>query len=245
MEHKGKRGFTLIELLVVIAIIAILIALLLPAVQQAREAARRSTCKNNLKQLGLGLHNYHETYKMFPIGHQYRGNFDGNLTNEHGGSGFAWSFSILPFIDQAPLFEQFNSSLAIASAPNAALTQTVLPIYNCPSDDKPTNRDGRGTAPVRLPQQATTSYSGAGGSYDAYQGGAPGNNPNKQRFNGIFDRDNRGDRRMKRTSRTARRTHSWSSRSSGIWTTTVATTSDCTATPIPTTPGLKEGQTWF
>ncbi|HCO21849.1 MAG TPA: prepilin-type cleavage/methylation domain-containing protein, partial [Gimesia maris] len=65
----AKRGFTLIELLVVIAIIAILIALLLPAVQQAREAARRSTCKNNMKQLGIALHNYHETHRIFPQMH--------------------------------------------------------------------------------------------------------------------------------------------------------------------------------
>ncbi len=187
MERKQKRGFTLIELLVVIAIIAILIALLLPAVQQAREAARRSTCKNNLKQIGLALHNYHETHKMFPIGHQYRGNFDGITDNAFGGSGFAWSYSILPFIDQGPLFEQFIPERPLAQAPNVTLAQTFLPIFNCPSDDKPTNRNNRAVA-----QQATVSYSGAAGGYDGYQGGIPGNNPNKLRFNGVFDRDNRG-----------------------------------------------------
>ena len=68
-QHNRRRGFTLIELLVVIAIIAVLVALLLPAVQQAREAARRSSCKNNMKQLGLAIHNYHDTHRVFPGKH--------------------------------------------------------------------------------------------------------------------------------------------------------------------------------
>ncbi len=97
------RGFTLIELLVVIAIIAILIALLLPAVQQAREAARRSQCKNNLKQLGVALHNYMSTFAMFPPGGVH------SHVPRNGGSGnsFGPSFYglILPFIDQAPMYE--------------------------------------------------------------------------------------------------------------------------------------------
>ncbi|HBL46986.1 MAG TPA: prepilin-type cleavage/methylation domain-containing protein, partial [Planctomycetaceae bacterium] len=92
----NRRGFTLIELLVVIAIIAILIALLLPAVQQAREAARRSTCKNNMKQMGLALHNYHDIYSSFPIGAQ------SNYTKPN------WRIAILPQMDQAPAFNQLN-----------------------------------------------------------------------------------------------------------------------------------------
>src|SRR6202453_19240 len=91
-----SKGFTLIELLVVIAIIAVLIALLLPAVQQAREAARRSQCKNNLKQLGLAIHNYHDTVSKLPIG------YIGDVT----GRGLVKG--ILPYIDQANLYNQWN-----------------------------------------------------------------------------------------------------------------------------------------
>ena len=99
------RGFTLIELLVVIAIIAILIALLLPAVQQAREAARRTQCKNNLKQLGLAFHNYHDTFTLFPIGVQSAGPNAGH----YGPSFYA---GILPYLEQANVYNRltFNSS---------------------------------------------------------------------------------------------------------------------------------------
>ena len=96
-----RRGFTLIELLVVIAIIAVLIALLLPAVQQAREAARRTQCKNNLKQMGLALHNYHDTYNGFP---------PGNVASSVGGWGISWYIRILPYVDQAPVFNKINFS---------------------------------------------------------------------------------------------------------------------------------------
>jgi len=87
---RRQRGFTLIELLVVIAIIAVLVALLLPAVQQAREAARRSSCKNNLKQLGLAMHNYHDVFTIFPYGHQTEG-----VTHRRDN----WFQRILPYID--------------------------------------------------------------------------------------------------------------------------------------------------
>ena len=90
-----SKGFTLIELLVVIAIIAILVALLLPAVQQAREAARRSACKNNMKQIGLALHNYHDVHSKFPIGTRFPNNTPNN-----------WRFALLPFLEQTPFYEQ-------------------------------------------------------------------------------------------------------------------------------------------
>src|SRR5262252_5025108 len=100
---RGRWGFTLIELLVVIAIIAILIALLLPAVQQAREAARRSQCKNNLKQYGLALHNYHDTYTLLPSGENFTAT--GQAATRHSPN-----IGLLPYIDQAPLFNQISGN---------------------------------------------------------------------------------------------------------------------------------------
>lgn len=136
-----KSGFTLIELLVVIAIIAILIALLLPAVQQAREAARRTQCKNNLKQLGLALHNYHDNSLVFPPGHI--GHTAGNTALNF--QGFAWSTMILPFVDQAPLYNvlanRFSSNVPYATtltpAPTAAEVAAIATpqaALRCPSD---------------------------------------------------------------------------------------------------------------
>jgi prepilin-type N-terminal cleavage/methylation domain-containing protein/prepilin-type processing-associated H-X9-DG protein len=126
-------AFTLIELLVVIAIIAVLIALLLPAVQQAREAARRSTCKNNLKQLGLAVHNYHDALNQFPI------NSNGvNAGVIDHGSVFVM---LLPYIDQAPLYNQINFNVTGAIAAQQVingntLESNIIPILQCPSEDK-------------------------------------------------------------------------------------------------------------
>ena len=123
--YASRRGFTLIELLVVIAIIAILIALLLPAVQQAREAARRSTCKNNLKQIGLALHNYHETHGTFPPGLIVSGSGFGSADE----LGYGWGVFILPMMEQSNIYNNLNFS-----AP--AFPQNVIPAYLCPSDPR-------------------------------------------------------------------------------------------------------------
>ncbi len=131
--HRARRSsaFTLIELLVVIAIIAILIALLLPAVQQAREAARRSNCKNNLKQIGLGLHNYHSTHKTFPPG------FIDDTPVVDNKAQWAWGAMLLPYMDQANLFNELGvndrTPDQAENAIGAGPFQTVLAAYRCPS----------------------------------------------------------------------------------------------------------------
>jgi prepilin-type N-terminal cleavage/methylation domain-containing protein len=129
MSALRRRGFTLIELLVVIAIIAILIALLLPAVQQAREAARRTQCKNVLKQLGLALHNYNDVFGIFTPGNTY---------NQGGGWGTSWFVSILPYIDQAPLYNQVNFSCMhsgyVCATNRALFTGVTIPTFYCASD---------------------------------------------------------------------------------------------------------------
>ncbi len=130
-----RRGFTLIELLVVIAIIAVLIALLLPAVQQAREAARRSQCKNNLKQIGLAFHTFHDTYNQLATSNRPPGT---------GTKRIAGLTRLLPYLDQAPLFNQYNQALQW-SDPNAtqrAAVSTQLPTLNCPSSASSTKLDG-------------------------------------------------------------------------------------------------------
>ena len=133
-----KRGFTLIELLVVIAIIAILIALLLPAVQQAREAARRSQCKNNLKQIGLALHNYHDNFKTFPPG-DVRDTY--SALDDWSTSQITWIGRILPFLDQAPLYNMINFERAPGNGgDNVEVRRTILTAVRCPSDSsRPTN----------------------------------------------------------------------------------------------------------
>ena len=134
-----RRGFTLIELLVVIAIIAILVALLLPAVQQAREAARRSSCKNNLKQLGLAMHNYHDVHSTLPPGYvDMRGHAGNNWSSVGDDDGhWAWSALLLPYLEQSDTYDVLdvgNTPASTAMANHTNEFQQTYPVFLCPSD---------------------------------------------------------------------------------------------------------------
>src|SRR5947207_4039687 len=158
-----RAGFTLVELLVVIAIIGVLVALLLPAVQSAREASRRSQCSNNLKQLALGIHNFHDTRNIFPFNYQLIGTNAWEATNA--------SYFILPYIEQGNLFNQFQipttakAGQAMGTAPAGAVgdatmwsqswngpMNTVVKSFICPSS-------------LKAPTRATVSWGGPGSNY--------------------------------------------------------------------------------
>lgn len=169
VNRRRVRGFTLIELLVVIAIIAVLIALLLPAVQQAREAARRTQCRNNMKQLGLAFHNYHDAYNTWMIFRHLTWNCPrpapgqsvppGTLYNAQG-----WGPGLLPYIDQAPLFNQYNTNVPPWAGTNPAVVKTAIPTFVCPSAPRSSN-----VVNLNIPQNP---YATSWGSDVVYQGGA-------------------------------------------------------------------------
>lgn len=175
-RRVGQLGFTLIELLVVIAIIAILIALLLPAVQQAREAARRTQCRNNLKQLGLAIHNYHDTHNCFPFAYML------TIPPSAGSTLNAcpYSIQILPYLDQAPLYNQWSPLVpaineAVAIIPsmttqiqgNLAVIKTPLTVFMCASSPVQTVSD-YGLAPPSAP--FTVTWTAARGDYSVSTG---------------------------------------------------------------------------
>ncbi len=195
LQHKRRLAFTLIELLVVIAIIAVLIALLLPAVQQAREAARRSQCKNNLKQYGLGLHNYHDTNGMLPP-----------AGANWGSPQLGWQPKILPFMDQIQIFKKLDMNLATAwdtVMPDGRRARQInAPYTRCPSD--PSNKIAAGefngwaqsSYGGNLGSQRTPSANGGcnqymtpGVNYESTQGSADhGNTTSPSTLSGPFGR---------------------------------------------------------
>ena len=196
--NKKIRGFTLIELLVVIAIIAILVALLLPAVQQAREAARRTQCKNNLKQIGLALHNYHDINKVFPPG-RVRTHQSG--IQSWNTSNVSWAARILAQIDQKPLFDrvdwgQTKGNRGVNAANPGGAMRARLPAFRCPSDPL----DGGGKR-LQLPDgtiltgaspnnnYGQTNYLGNLGTYARIQN--MGNRGARGRFTGIFSQNSK------------------------------------------------------
>jgi prepilin-type N-terminal cleavage/methylation domain-containing protein len=124
----SRRAFTLVELLVTIAIIGVLIALLLPAVQQVREAARRSQCSNHLRQIGLALHNYHDAHRVFPPGYLHRPSPQGNA------AGFGWAAMLLPYLEQPALYAEFDWNLPLWDDVHQAPRMRHLAVMLCPSD---------------------------------------------------------------------------------------------------------------
>lgn len=159
-----RRAFTLVELLVVIAIIGVMVGLLLPAVQAAREAARRMSCSNNMKQVGLALHNYHDTFTLFPHNAHAFG-------NNNTGCGASWLVRLLPYLDQGAAYSQLDFvtasdwTMQYQSSANAAVVAELrVPGLNCPSSPLPTTRSqatiANGTVVYQVP-----NYVAINGSY--------------------------------------------------------------------------------
>jgi len=190
--HGLSRGFTLVELLVVIVIIGVLVGLLLPAVQAAREAARRIQCSNNLKQMGLALHNYESTYRTFPPGFISRvtGTWPGGGNDPIPEAGPGWSAfaMILPNMELGTLHSSINFGLPISAPANRSARSTKVPAYQCPSDswDEPVSVWPNA---LGIRDLAPSSYVGCLG------GGNPANAPRysamyeETPFNGMFHRN--------------------------------------------------------
>lgn len=163
---RRSRGFTLIELMTVIALVAVLLALLAPAIAQSQDDARRAACMNNLKQIGLAMHNYHDVYNSLPPGWVAK--------NAEAGTGpsFGWMASVLPFVDQAPLFNTLDFNVFDKNDPQRL--QTVIPVYRCPSDPMVDLNPIRG-------KFASASYSGNAGNERL-----PGSIDTPLKTNGMF-----------------------------------------------------------
>jgi prepilin-type N-terminal cleavage/methylation domain-containing protein len=180
-QRSSRFGFTLIELLVVIAIIAVLIGLLLPAVQKVREAASRASCQNNLHQIGVALHNYHDTQGSFPSGYlcpKPQANVD------YTSPGWGWAALLLPYIEQGNLSRQINFALPIEDPSNLAARTLTLKLYVCPSDRSTGVFTIFNKSNAALTQAATNSYA-------ACHGVGIDLDEELDDFNGMFSRNSR------------------------------------------------------
>jgi prepilin-type N-terminal cleavage/methylation domain-containing protein/prepilin-type processing-associated H-X9-DG protein len=180
--RNPKLGFTLVELLVTLAVISVLIALLLPAVQQSREAARRAHCRSNLKQIGLAIHNYHDTHGMLPINTSFTHDV-GPLSRT-----ISWMQGILPQIEQGSLFTEIDPSLSVQASRNTA--EQSIPIFHCPLD----LNDGRMNLRSDMPDDwvlGVTNYKACGGSNWDY--GEYRHKESTGRFAGSYDGLNQGN----------------------------------------------------
>jgi prepilin-type N-terminal cleavage/methylation domain-containing protein len=164
MEYRKRSlaGFTLVELLVVIAIIGVLVAMLLPAVQAAREAARRMQCGNNLKQMGVAMHNYHDVHRAFPAGWNEAGPSITTAPNL-----FGWGTFILPYMEQQSIYDRFDFNISLNQAPNINWIGQVIDTYRCPSDNSPLvdSTAGFGSYFPAIPAHARTSYVASGANF--------------------------------------------------------------------------------
>lgn len=165
-SRSRTRGFTLVELLVAASVVAILVSLALPAVQQSRETARQKACNNNLRQIGLAMHNYHDVYLAFPPG------WNARTAGAKHGARFGWGVSILPFVDEARLYNELDPRGPL-SPPDTNLTKQIA-VYRCPADAMPDVNDVRGG-------YGTSNYSGNHGDQPL-----PGSADTPTKANGIM-----------------------------------------------------------
>jgi prepilin-type N-terminal cleavage/methylation domain-containing protein len=173
-RRRSRLAFTLIELLVVIAIIGILMSLLLPAVQKIRESAARTQCANNLKQIGVALHNYHDVIKRFPPGYIDNNTNPASTPDNDLGPGWGWASFLLPYLEQADAYRQINFSQGVGLGSTAAICQLPLAIYQCPSDPYQDNFTVWPTAVV----VAHGNYVGCNGWEECFWNAGGAGNPN-------------------------------------------------------------------
>jgi prepilin-type N-terminal cleavage/methylation domain-containing protein/prepilin-type processing-associated H-X9-DG protein len=177
---RRRAGFTLIELLVVIAIIGVLVSIVLPAIQRVREAANRTKCQSNLREIGIALHNYHVIHNQFPPGY-VDGNTNPNSTPDNDvGPGWGWCSYLLPYVERDDLFQQIDFNTGVGLGSNAAVCQTPIPLFQCPSDPNQQNfnvwmTDSSGNWFLSNINVAHANYVGCNGWEECFNGA--GGNP--------------------------------------------------------------------